>query len=153
MTAGEKAGPSAALGVTSVWARLPEGGRYITSEDGRNDKVTMTSTPGPQGPEVRGVEVDAQTRCAHWRSELDIVAIRMACCGVYWACKDCHEELAGHPVAVWGRAEWDARAVLCGACGLEMTIREYMECQARCPGCGAGFNPRCKEHWRFYFEE
>jgi hypothetical protein len=25
--------------------------------------------------EVRGVEVDAQTRCAHWRSSLDIVAI------------------------------------------------------------------------------
>jgi len=23
---------------------------------------------------------------------------------------------------------------------LEMTIREYMECESRCPGCGAGFN-------------
>jgi len=103
--------------------------------------------------EVRGVDVDSATRCVHWRSAVDIVAIKMACCGVYWACKDCHEELAGHAIAVWGRGEWDARAVLCGACGLEMTIREYMKSEARCPGCGAGFNPGCSKHYRFYFEE
>jgi len=100
---------------------------------------------------VRGVEVDARTGCAHWRSELDVVAIKMACCGEYWACKDCHEELAGHAIGVGERGEWDARAVLCGACGVEMTIREYMECGSRCPGCGAGFNPGCRGHWRFYF--
>jgi uncharacterized CHY-type Zn-finger protein len=35
---------------------------------------------------------------------------------------------------------------------LEMTIREYMECGSRCLGCGAGFNPGCRGHWRFYFE-
>ena len=64
-----------------------------------------------QHPEVRGVEVDTQTRCVHWRSAADIVAIKMACCGVYWACKDCHEALAGHAIAVWGRGEWNARAV------------------------------------------
>ena len=104
-------------------------------------------------PDVRGVEVDAQSRCAHWRSAVDIVAIKMACCGVYWACKDCHEALAGHAIAVWPREEWGARAVLCGACGVEMTIREYMRCESRCLGCGAGFNPGCRGHWRFYFEE
>jgi len=109
--------------------------------------------PGESGQTqiVRGVDVDPQTRCAHYRSAVDIVAIKMRCCGVYWACKDCHEALAGHTIAVWGRGEWDARAVLCGACGLEMTIREYMECESRCTGCGAGFNPGCRGHWRFYF--
>ena len=56
-----------------------------------------------QCPEICGMEVDAQTRCVHWRSAVDIVAIKMACCGVYWACKDCHEALAGHAIAVWGR--------------------------------------------------
>jgi len=105
-----------------------------------------------QCPEICGMEVDAQTRCVHWRSAVDIVAIKMRCCGVYWACKDCHEALAGHAIAVWGRGEWDTRAVLCGACGLEMTIREYMECESRCLGCGAGFNPGCKKHHHFYFE-
>jgi uncharacterized CHY-type Zn-finger protein len=35
---------------------------------------------------------------------------------------------------------------------VEMTIREYMECESRCPGCGAGFNLGCRKHWGFYFE-
>ena len=107
---------------------------------------------GRNKPEVRGVEVDAQTRCAHWRSTVDIVAIKMACCGVYWASKDCHEELAGHAIAVWLREEWDGRAVLCGACGVEMTIREYLRGAARCRSCAAAFNPRCSNHYHFYFE-
>jgi uncharacterized CHY-type Zn-finger protein len=107
---------------------------------------------GEQRPEVRGVEVDAETRCVHWRSAVDIVAIKMRCCGVYWACKDCHEALAGHAIAVWGRGEWDARAVLCGACGVEMTIREYLGCEAKCPSCAAAFNPRCSNHFHLYFE-
>jgi len=112
----------------------------------------MTDRFTKQIPEVRGIEVDARTRCAHWRSKLDIVAIKMACCGVYWACKDCHEELAGHAIAVWPREQWDTRGGLCGACGVEMTIREYMQCASRCPSCGAAFNPGCEKHWGFYFE-
>src|ERR1700704_5356678 len=62
-------------------------------------------------PEVRGIDLDAQTRCVHYHAAADIVAIKMRCCGVYWACKDCHEALAGHAIAVWGRGEWNARAV------------------------------------------
>ena len=112
----------------------------------------MTDRFTKQIPEVRGIEVDARTRCAHWRSKLDIVAIKMACCGVYWACKDCHEELAGHAIAVWPREQWDTRGGLCGAWGGEMTIREYMQCASRCPSCGAAFNPGCEKHWGFYFE-
>jgi uncharacterized CHY-type Zn-finger protein len=96
--------------------------------------------------------VDAQTRCAHWRSAVDIVAIKMRCCGVYWACKDCHEELAGHAISVWGREERDALAVLCGACKAQLTIREYLHCDSRCPACGAAFNPACRNHHHFYFE-
>jgi uncharacterized CHY-type Zn-finger protein len=105
-----------------------------------------------RGPAVRGVEVDAQTRCVHYRSAADIVAIKMKCCGVYYACKDCHVEMAGHDIVVWPRGERDAKAILCGACGKELTIREYLECEARCPACGAGFNPGCREHHHFYFE-
>jgi uncharacterized CHY-type Zn-finger protein len=112
----------------------------------------METGKAKRSAEVRGIDVDAQTRCAHWHSAVDIVAIKTACCGVYWACKDCHEALAGHAIAVWPRREWDARAVLCGACGAEMTIREYWECESRCPGCGAGFNPGCRKHWHFYFK-
>jgi uncharacterized CHY-type Zn-finger protein len=112
--------------------------------------------PTPR-PEVRGIDLDAQTRCAHYRTELDIVAIRMKCCGVYYACKDCHEALAGHAIEVWPRAEWNRPAVLCGACGAEMTIAQYMESGDRaenspcCPHCGAVFNPGCRKHYQFYF--
>ena len=107
---------------------------------------------GGQTPDVRGIDLDAETRCAHYHTALDIVAIKMRCCGVYYACKDCHVALAGHPIAVWPRGEWEARAVLCGACRVEMTIREYLESEVRCPACGAGFNPGCCKHHHFYFE-
>jgi len=103
-------------------------------------------------PEVRGVGLDAQTRCAHYNTPTDIIAIRMKCCGVYYACKDCHEALAGHVIEVWPRAEWDRHAVLCGACGGELTIREYLASGYRCPACGAAFNPGCRNHYDFYFE-
>ena len=102
-------------------------------------------------PEVRGVELDAQTRCVHYRTELDIIAIRMKCCGLYYACKECHEALAAHAIEVWPQSEWAQRAVLCGACGHEMTIHEYMISGYSCPSCGALFNPGCRKHYQFYF--
>lgn len=101
--------------------------------------------------DVCGVGLDGETRCVHYRSVLDIIAIKMKCCGVYYACKDCHEALAGHPIEVWPREEWGCAAVLCGACGFELSVAEYMACGYRCPGCGAGFNPGCRRHYGFYF--
>ena len=113
----------------------------------------MTNQRGEQAPRVRGIEIDAQTRCLHYHSATDIVAIKMKCCGVYYACKDCHIALAGHAIAVWPGSEWEQRAVLCGACGAELTIQAYLQCESRCPACGAAFNPRCRTHHHFYFEE
>jgi uncharacterized CHY-type Zn-finger protein len=107
---------------------------------------------GVPRPAVRGLDLDSETRCAHWHAPLDVIAIKMKCCGVYYACKDCHEALAAHAIAVWPRAEWDMPAVLCGACGTEMTVRQYLGCDNRCPACGAAFNPGCRNHHHFYFE-
>jgi uncharacterized CHY-type Zn-finger protein len=101
---------------------------------------------------VRGIGLDAQTRCVHYRSPRDIVAIRMKCCGVYYACRDCHEALAGHALQAWPRGEWDCKGVLCGACGTELGIDEYLACASRCPTCMAPFNPECRRHHSFYFE-
>ena len=50
---------------------------------------------------MRGIDLDAQTRCAHDRSALDVVALRMRCCGNYYACRERHDALADHPAAVW----------------------------------------------------
>lgn len=100
---------------------------------------------------VKGVGLDAQTRCAHWNSPLDVIAIKMACCGTYYACKDCHEELADHLLEPWPRAQWHEPAVLCGVCMQELSVREYMDCGSSCPRCGAAFNPGCRNHHHFYF--
>lgn len=100
---------------------------------------------------VRGVEVDAQARCAHWHSPLDVIAIRAGCCGEYYACAACHDALADHPLEPLSREERDAPGVLCGVCRAELTVAEYLACGYRCPRCGAAFNPGCARHHHLYF--
>jgi uncharacterized CHY-type Zn-finger protein len=104
-------------------------------------------------PQVRGIEVDGQTRCAHYHSPVDIIAIKMKCCGEYYACKDCHLALTDHKIVVWPRNEWEEKAILCGSCGSELTISDYLASGYRCPTCDAEFNPACRRHYHFYFEE
>ena len=101
---------------------------------------------------VAGVMLDAQKRCAHYRGETDVIAIRMMCCGTYYACKDCHDALADHAVVVWPRERWGELAVLCGVCSTQMSVRDYLACENRCPTCGASFNPHCRDHYSSYFE-
>ena len=102
-------------------------------------------------PPVRGLDLDPQTRCAHWHSDLDVIAIRMACCGEYYACRECHDALAGHPAAVWPLSQWDQPAVLCGVCATQLSVHAYLACDSRCPACGAAFNPGCQRHKHLYF--
>jgi uncharacterized CHY-type Zn-finger protein len=101
---------------------------------------------------VRGVNLDSQTRCEHYHGPSDIIAIKMKCCGLYYACKDCHAALADHPAAVWPESEWGEKGVLCGACGAMLTIFEYMNSDSHCPACRAHFNPGCRNHYHFYFQ-
>ncbi len=103
-------------------------------------------------PDVSGIDLDPQTRCAHYRTPLDIIAIKMKCCGIYYACKECHDALANHTIEAWPRSEWDQPVVMCGACNTELSTRQYLECSNQCPGCHARFNPGCRHHYRFYFE-
>jgi uncharacterized CHY-type Zn-finger protein len=103
--------------------------------------------------DVAGVELDPQTRCAHYHSALDIVAIKMKCCGLFYACKDCHDALADHPIVVWPSSQWHTQAVLCGACQTALSIAEYIDGSNRCPTCEAPFNPGCRDHHHFYFAQ
>src|SRR5262245_57900890 len=91
--------------------------------------------------EVFGMDVDPQTRCKHWRSKLDIIAIKFKCCGLWYACFECHTKLADHAPEIWPVNEFDEKAVLCGACGHQLTIDEYLNCGSTCPSCKAQFNP------------
>jgi uncharacterized CHY-type Zn-finger protein len=103
-------------------------------------------------PNVRGINLDPQTRCEHYHGPTDIIAIKMKCCGVYYACKDCHVALADHQIETWPESEWNQQAILCGACGTELTIIQYLQSQNRCPSCREHFNPGCRNHYHFYFQ-
>jgi uncharacterized CHY-type Zn-finger protein len=105
-----------------------------------------------RSPRVHGLELDPETRCAHYRSARDIIAIKMKCCGEYYACKDCHDALAGHDIQVWPQRQWTEPAVLCGHCWTELSIQQYLASGHRCPACAAEFNPGCSKHYYFYFE-
>jgi uncharacterized CHY-type Zn-finger protein len=102
---------------------------------------------------VKGKTIDAQTRCEHYHSPLDIIAIRFKCCGDYYPCYQCHEETAGHPGEVWPKKAWHVKAVLCGVCQKEWTIQEYLDSNHRCPSCHSAFNPNCSKHYHLYFEK
>lgn len=113
--------------------------------------ATDSKSPPPH-PTVHGVNVSPTTQCAHWHSDLDIIAIKHKCCSEYYACISCHEALASHPTQVWPRHERHTKAVLCGSCRRELSIDEYLSCESKCPGCASGFNPGCAKHYELYFE-
>jgi uncharacterized CHY-type Zn-finger protein len=102
--------------------------------------------------EVCGTDVDAETRCAHYHSEVDIIAIKFECCERWFPCFECHREHTAHAPEVWQISERDARAVLCGGCGYQLSITEYFECDSTCPKCRRRFNSRCSLHYNLYFE-
>ena len=103
--------------------------------------------------EIKGKTVDNQTRCEHYHSELDIIAIKFICCDTYYPCFSCHSEATEHIAQTWNKAEWNTLAVFCGACQSEMTINQYLNCQSSCPFCQAAFNPKCSNHYHLYFEQ
>ena len=76
--------------------------------------------------------------------------MKMPCCDKYWACIDCHSELADH-AAERRPLDDPAPAAMCGLCGHEMSARQYLTCNDRCPGCGHAFNPGCHLHRHLYF--
>ena len=104
------------------------------------------------GVKVKGTNVDHQTRCAHYRKPIDIIAIKFKCCGDWFPCFECHRENADHPPEVWARSEFGAKAVLCGSCGHQLTVSEYLGCDSVCPRCEGAFNPGCANHYHLYFE-
>ncbi|MDQ6808459.1 MAG: CHY zinc finger protein [Verrucomicrobiota bacterium] len=104
------------------------------------------------GIEVFGVNVDGETRCAHYHGGRDIIAIKFKCCGEWYPCHACHQECAGDAPKVWPKEEFNTRAVLCGACGYQLTVSEYLRCNSICPRCRRQFNPGCAQHYDLYFE-
>ncbi len=101
---------------------------------------------------IKGKAIDSKTRCIHYNSLADIIAIKFKCCNDYYPCYYCHLEEAGHTVQVWEKNEFDTKAILCGKCKNELTIKQYLMCNNHCPACNSKFNPNCINHHHFYFE-
>lgn len=101
--------------------------------------------------DVHGVDIDGETRCTHYSSESDVVALRFGCCGEHYACLKCHSEIADHPSEPWPTERRTEPAVRCGVCNADLTADEYTSSEV-CPDCGARFNPGCVDHYRIYFE-
>lgn len=100
-------------------------------------------------PKVYGSLVDNETRCTHYHTFLDVIAIKFKCCNKYYPCYQCHEEHETHPIKRWSEQEFDEKAIMCGVCKHEMSIQDYMMTEL-CPKCQAHFNSRCKFHYHLY---
>lgn len=101
--------------------------------------------------QIYGKTVDDQTRCVHYATIVDVIAIKFACCGQYYPCHLCHAETADHPARQWPLDQRGEQAILCGVCQSELTIDNYLSVDG-CPHCGAAFNERCRLHKHLYFE-
>ena len=100
---------------------------------------------------LSGCFIDNQTRCVHYHSSLDVIAIKFKCCQTYYPCYQCHEDAAGHAATRWTREEFDELAVYCGVCKNEISIQAYLDCNNTCPLCRVSFNPNCAKHYPLYF--
>ncbi|TFE02478.1 CHY zinc finger protein [Jeotgalibacillus sp. R-1-5s-1] len=114
--------------------------------------MTIQHKVNIHGTNVYGPQIDHETRCTHYHTQLDIIAIKFYCCGRYYPCKSCHDEAGCGKHQVWPADQFDQKAILCGACGTELTINEYLNCDAVCPSCHASFNPGCSLHKHYYFQ-
>ena len=125
--------------LTPLYARC-----FVKSIEKERDKLDI---------KVYGLSVDKMTRCVHYHSDVDIIAIRFYCCMAYYPCYQCHDELAGHPRQVWPKNKFNEKAVLCGSCHEQLTVEEYINCHSVCPYCSAKFNEGCHLHHHLYFEK
>ncbi|RDW16225.1 CHY zinc finger protein [Oceanobacillus chungangensis] len=100
---------------------------------------------------IYGPIVDDQTRCKHYATEKDIIAIKFNCCGKYYPCYKCHNECESHAISVWKKEEFNELAIICGVCKTEHPIYLYLD-TGKCMNCNATFNEGCKKHYHLYFE-
>jgi len=104
------------------------------------------------GIEVSGVGVDPQTRCAHYSTPQDVIAIKFYCCQRYYPCHSCHALVTDHLPERWPIEKFNEKAILCGVCGVELSITDYLQSHYTCPNCEANFNPHCANHYGLYFD-
>ncbi|MGX7775790.1 CHY zinc finger protein [Streptococcus pluranimalium] len=97
----------------------------------------------------KGIDIDENSRCRHYHTEQDIVALKCADCQPYYACYKCHDVLEDHTFKATSSDE--PYPVICGACQSYLTFSAYK--RGSCPQCDAVFNPNCQLHDHIYFSK
>lgn len=121
---------------------------YVLTKDGllQLDLGKTWSEP------IFGDLLDGETRCLHYHSPKDIIALKCFTCRRYYPCYQCHETYETHayqPYPSWLGDE----VVFCGACQTGLTISAYRQGGGFCLNCSASFNPGCKAHEHIYFKD
>ena len=101
-----------------------------------------------------GVNTHGQSRCAHWHSDLDVLALQSPCCSKFYACATCHDALEDHPLQPWpADTKLSTKVLLCGVCEATFSAGQYLSGDKFCPdpACAAPFNPGCRKHWHVHF--
>ena len=101
--------------------------------------------------DVFGIGIDTETRCAHYRADHDVIALRFGCCAIFYSCYQCHRAIADHEPEPWPRNRFNEPTVLCGVCRTVLSPREYLDTGDACPFCLTAFNPGCARHHDLYF--
>lgn len=100
---------------------------------------------------IYGLLVDDESRCIHYHSEKDVIALQCYACKHYYACYQCHNALEDHVFSPYPLALTQDRPILCGVCKRLLTYATYKDVTA-CPSCQSPFNPGCKQHHSYYFK-
>lgn len=119
-----------------------------------NKNLEINSATTNQPVKLSGQLVDNQTRCSHYHSPLDIIAIKFKCCNTYYPCYQCHSHNHSSTVR-WNKSdlfEHSELVILCGCCYHELTFQEYTSNNNLCLYCHEHFNPGCSLHYDLYFD-
>lgn len=133
-------------------ALLASCGQKASTSEAQKTSDSLPHDRTIHGVLVKGQVIDDQTRCSHYHTQLDIIALKFKCCNTYYPCYSCHQEKADHAASTWELNERNEKAVLCGVCGNELTIQEYLNSNNTCSKCQSLFNPNCKKHYHLYFK-
>ncbi|SUJ60260.1 zinc finger protein [Staphylococcus aureus] len=63
-------------------------------------------------PIVYGSLIDTETRCLHYFTEEDIIAIKFKCCNKYYPCYKCHNEFEKHAIKRWSEPSFNEKSNL-----------------------------------------
>lgn len=97
---------------------------------------------------IYGIKIDQQSRCIHYHTKNDIVALMCRQCQKFYACYKCHDELNNHTFRpVYAN---QVHNILCGNCRSLLKYNQYK--LNYCPYCQHSFNPKCIIHHSIYFK-